>query len=87
MGYNFKEGFLSSPNPMAALYHEMAHGLFTVNHKWIKKQQQTALKVSRYGSSSPREFVAEVYAGIKTGQSYDDDVMELFKSISILKIK
>ena len=41
--------------------------------------QNSARKVSRYATTSPAEFVAEVFAGLKDGKVYDNDVMALYK--------
>ena len=37
-------------------------------------------KVSSYAGYSPKEFVAEVYAALKHGKSYDDSIMDLYKT-------
>jgi len=39
----------------------------------------TAQKVSRYGATSPPEFIAETYAGLRSGNTYDQDVMDLYR--------
>ena len=36
-------------------------------------------RVSSYAASSPLEFVAEVYTGLRKGQIFDNDVMSLYK--------
>ena len=38
-----------------------------------------ARRVSRYASSSPSEFIAETYAGLRTGRKYDRDVMQAYR--------
>lgn len=44
-----------------------------------KSMQNTARKVSRYAQTSPLEFVAETYAGLIDGRTFDNDVMALYK--------
>ncbi len=50
-----------------------------------KKQEQEfvaiASRVSRYGATAPTEFVAETYAGLRTGQRYDREVMKLYREL------
>jgi len=41
--------------------------------------QRLARRVSRYATYSPSEFVAETYAGIKTGRRYDHRVMGAYR--------
>jgi hypothetical protein len=38
-------------------------------------------QVSQYASSSEVEFVAEVYAGVKAGHSYDDKIMKFYAKL------
>jgi hypothetical protein len=40
--------------------------------------QRMARRVSRYATHSPSEFVAETYAGIRTGRRYDHRVMNAY---------
>ena len=44
-----------------------------------KYMQNTARKVSHYAQTSPLEFVAETYAGLIEGRTFDNDVMALYK--------
>jgi len=44
-----------------------------------KEIQATAEKVSEYAKESPLEFVAEVFAQMKDGAKFDDDVMALYE--------
>ena len=43
------------------------------------EERKTALKVSKYATESKPEFIAETYAGIRSGKTYPDDVRELYK--------
>lgn len=38
-------------------------------------------RVSGYAGTSPREFVAETYAGLRTGHRYDRQVMALYRDL------
>ena len=83
MKAQYKSKWLSTDNPEGIVYHEIAHlkfkqrdNFFTNTHREIVE------KVSRYSRRNPKEFVSEVYAGIKTGKKYDKDVMGLFKMYS-----
>ena len=40
--------------------------------------ESVSSKVSKYATSSAAEFVAETYAGLRSGKMYDADVMDLF---------
>lgn len=42
-------------------------------------QASTTQRVSRYGMTNNAEFVAEVYAGIRGGKTYDDDIMAVYR--------
>lgn len=59
---------------------------FTVNGRTFSQKSfdepgssATAKKVSRYGATSPHEFVAEAYAAMRAGTVFDDDVMDLYR--------
>lgn len=41
--------------------------------------QDIARRVSRYAASQPSEFVAETYAGVRLGKTFDDEVMDLYR--------
>ena len=41
--------------------------------------QNTCSKITPYAKQSPKEFVAEVYSGLISGQKFSDDVMALYK--------
>gem|GEM_PF-5131015 len=38
-----------------------------------------ARRVSRYATYSPSEFIAETYAGRRTGRKYDHQVMRAYR--------
>lgn len=40
---------------------------------------EVARKVGRYASTSPFEFLAEVFAGLVTGRTFDEDVMKFYR--------
>jgi hypothetical protein len=46
-----------------------------------------ARRVSRYAATAPGEFVAETYAGIKTGRRYDYQVMRAYREVQGLSPK
>lgn len=46
---------------------------------FIENHKKTAIQISSYATSSPLEFVAEVYAGMINGYKYSDEVMALYK--------
>lgn len=43
------------------------------------KELEIAQRVSRYGATQPVEFVAEVYAGLRNGVEWDDEVLALYR--------
>lgn len=72
--------YLRVPSPSIDDPHGMVIRGRTFANTWPDgTQQSTAAKVSRYGASAPREFVAETYAGMRSGVVYDQDVMDLYK--------
>jgi hypothetical protein len=89
-----RQGFWSSSNPAAVIYHEIGHrranrtGFINDSSKaWgigvrpfsNGKNQALAGRVGQYAATSPSEFVAEVYAGLKTGRRYDHQVMRAYR--------
>ena len=38
-----------------------------------------ARRVSRYATTNPSEFIAETYAGLRTGRRYDYQVMSAYR--------
>jgi hypothetical protein len=41
-----------------------------------------AAKVSEYATTSTSEFVAETYAGLRSGKTYPDDVMAEYRRLT-----
>jgi hypothetical protein len=94
---NAKTGWLSQANPVL---HEIGHNLHLVNNptnyitwhnteKYVKiysDEKKTAEKVSRYAATVPSEFIAETYAGIRSGKTYPDDVKNLYKKYCELEV-
>jgi hypothetical protein len=74
------------------LYHEIGHSrdkrlsLPGYARNWGTaysgtKQETKAIarRVSRYATTNPAEFIAETYAGLKTGRRYDFQVMRAYR--------
>jgi phage-related protein (TIGR01555 family) len=77
---NAESGHLASSSPMGVLLHEVGHTLHTkAPGYWpVPAQKELAGEVSRYAMTSPKEFVAEVFAGIHTGKEYSPEVMRQY---------
>lgn len=43
------------------------------------KMEEVARRVSKYATTSPSEFIAEAYAGRRTGRKYDYQVMDAYR--------
>jgi hypothetical protein len=84
--------WFSSDDPDHIIRHELAHALHhravgdaylygTLRRPLSVNQRAVALKVSRYAAHDrkPVEFVAETYAGLKAGKTYDKQVMRLYR--------
>jgi hypothetical protein len=89
---NRATGFLSTSSPVGTLYHEIGHSrdkrlsLPGYVRNWGTaysgtKQETKAIarRVSRYATTNPAEFIAETYAGLKTGRRYDFQVMRAYR--------
>jgi hypothetical protein len=89
---NRATGFLSTSSPVGTLYHEIGHSrdkrlsLPGYARNWGTaysgtKQETKAIarRVSRYATTNPAEFIAETYAGLKTGRRYDFQVMRAYR--------
>jgi hypothetical protein len=72
-----KAGWWSSSNPLHPVYHEHGHEKFDPPINW-NGGRDAALRVSKYAAVNPREFVSEVYAGLRDGQTYDEEVMRFY---------
>jgi len=64
-----------------AEYTKKGKEVSSITQEFVNTQsiQETAAKVSHYAKESPAEFVAETFAGIKSGITYPDDVMALYQ--------
>lgn len=88
----FKDGWTSSDDPNHAIYHEAghAHWLAHVDQqtRWEvdhtdaesgnKIFNRLSKEVSKYARTSAPEFIAEVYAGLRSGGFFSDHVMNLY---------
>lgn len=82
-----RSGKMSTSNPMGVIYHEIAHTKDRYNLSRSRKGNlqwkdlsdiEVARRVSKYATINPVEFVAEVYAALKTGHRFDYQVMRLY---------
>jgi hypothetical protein len=90
-----KTGHWSSSSAVGTLQHEMGHSKSKgVGASWMTasrggtyeqklekgaRSRRIAGRVSRYAQTNPSEFIAETYAGIKTGRRYDFQVMRAYR--------
>lgn len=83
-------GWLSQGNP---LLHELAHRHHAMADEESyesaesvqfddEETRSVAARVSRYATTSGREFVAEVVAGVWSGKEYDSEVMGLLSRVT-----
>jgi hypothetical protein len=83
---------LSTSDPRGIVFHEIGHlrdkssGFVNTKDGGLARRdfvspQAKALagRVSRYATTSPREFTAETYAGLRTGRRYDFQVMRAYR--------
>ena len=76
-----RRGHVSTSDPRGAILHEVGHLKDSNAHYGAqRKGPRVASRVSRYATESPREFVAEVYAGLRTGRKYDRQVMSAYRT-------
>ena len=88
-----QDGTFSSSNPKAMIAHEIGHvrhrtlsqNKYFFNVDSIAKQPdgktyRAATRVSRYATTNPNEFVAEVRGGRATGRRYDHQVMRAYRA-------
>jgi hypothetical protein len=81
-----RSGHFSTSDPRGLLAHEAAHARFrhSGNTLWplglSNESKRIARRVSRYATTNPMEFVAEVVAGRKTGRKYDSEVMSTYRA-------
>jgi hypothetical protein len=90
-----KNRFWSSSSPVGTLFHEMGHSKSKgVGASWVtasrggtyeerlrkgSRSMQLAKRVSKYAATNPAEFIAEAYAGRRTGRRYDSRVMSAYR--------
>lgn len=75
-----RRGRVSTADPRGALAHEFGHLRDRrADDRSPRPAPRVASRVSRYAQESPREFVAEVYAGLRTGKRYDREVMQAYR--------
>lgn len=87
-------GYFSTGEADHIIVHEVGHALhFQTAPKEYEKVRLLKFKdpsdnlalagrVSDYATSKPVEFVAEVYAGLSAGKTYDDEVLGLYNHLS-----
>jgi hypothetical protein len=86
-----ERGFYSTAHPHHIVRHELGHAVhyraLTPREReriWFAEslrpgEEPIARKVSIRAILNPKEFVAEVFAGLWSGVDYDDDVIALFE--------
>jgi hypothetical protein len=83
------KGWFSSTAEDHIIHHELAHAqhdavvVKSLRGSQFKPAQQAriATEVSRYAATHPLEFVAEVYAGLKAGKTYNTWVMAFYAKL------
>ena len=93
---DFEAGFLSTPDQQGNIMHEMIHSkhssaalsndgpsLDELREDNFDSDEKEMIReeVSDYAATNGMEFVAEVGAGVLSGQEYSDDVMELYDDL------
>jgi len=88
----YEAGEWSTPDPLHAVRHEIGHAMVRHAAPLRYPRLQSARKlstsatelvkkeVSEYAAASPLELVSEVYAGIRSGKTYSDKVMRLYRA-------
>jgi hypothetical protein len=86
-------GYLVSDDPRAIVYHEIGHALhrrrYRVGWRWWSasskplrdSERAIAERVSRYATEDTGEFIAEVFAGLLCGRTFDDEVVRLYRDL------
>ncbi len=77
------KGWLSSDSPDHIIHHEIGHSLYDPPDNFFNSHAQLETiepQVSKYARRNPKEFVAEVHAGMKAGNTYSAEIMQMFKS-------
>jgi hypothetical protein len=76
-------GSTSSTNPLHPVLHEVGHARDrSPRSTWDNPAPTVARRVSSYAATNKAEFVAEVYAGRRSGQKYDHQVMSEYQRAS-----
>jgi len=76
-------GSTSSTNPLHPVLHEVGHARDRSSRStWDNPAPSVARRVSSYAATNKAEFVAEVYAGRRSGQKYDFQVMSEYQRAS-----
>ena len=93
---DFEAGFLSTPDQQGSIMHEMIHSkhsraalsndgpsLDELRTDNFDNDEKAMIReeVSDYAATNGMEFVAEVGAGVLSGQEYSDGVMELYDEL------
>jgi hypothetical protein len=75
------KGILSSGDANHALNHEIAHAIYDPpdNFMTLSHQEAARSEVSKYAAGNPKEFVSEVYAGMKAGKVYSPEINRMFQ--------
>jgi hypothetical protein len=78
-----RTGFTSSSSPRHAAQHEIGHAVHQSRTGALgatpKPSPRVARRVSQYAKANANEFVAETYAGLRTGRKYDHQVMRAYR--------
>jgi hypothetical protein len=92
----FEQGFLSTPDQQGSIMHEMIHSkhssaalsndgpsLDELREDNFDSDKKSMIRdeVSDYAATNGFEFVAEVGAGVLSGQEYSDEVMQLYDDL------
>jgi hypothetical protein len=90
---DYESHAFSTADPHGTIYHEYLH--FRIHARsWIaytvlqgavpQLQAETSLlagRVSDYAAQNALEFASEVYAALRTGHGFDEEVMTLYRTI------
>lgn len=89
-----RQGHWSSSDPRGVIFHEVGHmkdrkpgKVRDASQPWgigqrpfmNERNARLARRVSKYATTSSPEFVAETYAGLRTGRRYDYQVMRAYR--------
>lgn len=92
MGPSYARGWFSSDHDEHIIVHELGHALHhridPTFYVGLRRQKLNPAavptietEVSRYGTDSPHEFVAEVFAGLSAGKTYNRAVMAMYRQL------